>query len=462
MSESFGPGDAAVSPTVIEEIERVCDRFEAAWRAGRQPRIEDELGGLAGPGRRDLLRALLAIELAYRCQYGERPTRREYYARFPDDAELVRTAFKDLRTADRPPAEPPRADGAAGADRNLLFGILALQMDFITRDTLIAALNAWVIEKHRPLGEILVGQGALAPEDRALLEPMVARHIQMHCCDSQRSLAALSSTGLVPTTLRRIADPDVQASLDHLGTARGETDGGSDSQDSALVDGESGSMGGRYRILRFHAEGGLGRVFVARDAELRREVALKQIKDEHADDPHRRARFLVEAEITGNLEHPGIVPVYGLGHHADGRPFYAMRLIQGDNLKEAIARFHRAEAPRRDPGERALELRRLLGRFLDVCNAVAYAHSRGVLHRDLKPGNIMLGKYGETLMVDWGLAKSVGRPDAARIDGERTLTPESGSDVEPTEVGARIGTPAFMSPEQAAGRLDELGPASDI
>jgi serine/threonine protein kinase len=181
----------------------------------------------------------------------------------------------------------------------------------------------------------------------------------------------------------------------------------------------------RYRILRPHARGGLGEVFVA-------------------------------------MEHPGIVPVYGLGQYADGRPFYAMRFIKGDNLKEAIRRFHEAEKPGRDPGERSLALRDLLRRFIDVCNAVAYAHSRGVLHRDLKPGNIMLGKYGETLIVDWGLAKTVGRSDGTRTTEECILQPSSGSDWAATVMGTIIGTPAFMSPEQAAGRLDLLGPASDI
>src|SRR5205823_14269621 len=118
--------------------------------------------------------------------------------------------------------------------------------------------------------------------------------------------------------------------------------------------------------------------------------------------------FEFEAEVTGGLEHPGIVPVYGLGHTPDGRPFYAMRLIKGESLKEAIRRFHQVEKqPGRDPGASALELRELLGRLLAVCDAMAYAHSRGVLHRDLKPGNILLGQYGETLVVDWGLAKAV-------------------------------------------------------
>ena len=110
--------------------------------------------------------------------------------------------------------------------------------------------------------------------------------------------------------------------------------------------------------------------------------------------------------MTGRLEHRGIVPVYGLGHFENGRPFYAMRFVSGTSLKDAIAEFHEAKAS--DPAgvDRSLELRRLLGRFVDVCNTVAYAHSRGVLHRDLKPGNIILDEYGETLVVDWGLAKT--------------------------------------------------------
>ncbi len=192
---------------------------------------------------------------------------------------------------------------------------------------------------------------------------------------------------------------------------------------------------------------------------------LKRIKLDHAADKDKRARFVVEAEITGRLEHPGIVPVYGLGTYDDGRPFYAMRFIRGDNLKAAIEQFHQAEVKGRDPGERTLALLKLLRRFLDVCNAIDYAHSRGVLHRDLKPGNIMLGKFGETLVVDWGLAKSVGRPEAAPASAtmdDRTLVPQSGSDLRGTELGARLGTPAYMSPEQAAGRIADLGPASDV
>ncbi|MBC7855544.1 MAG: serine/threonine protein kinase, partial [Pirellulaceae bacterium] len=223
-----------------------------------------------------------------------------------------------------------------------------------------------------------------------------------------------------------------------------------------------GGPGQRFRVLRPHAKGGLGEVFVAQDLELHREVALKEIQARFADQPESRSRFVLEAEITGGLEHPGIVPVYGLGQYADGRPFYAMRFIRGDSLKEAIAFFHKADIPGRDPGERTLELRKLLGRFIDVCEAIEFAHSRGILHRDLKPGNVMLGKYGETLVVDWGLAKTVGRGERTADTGETTLRPTSGDSVDPTIIGKAVGTPAYMSPEQAAGRLDELGPASDV
>ncbi|MBI3865667.1 MAG: serine/threonine protein kinase, partial [Planctomycetia bacterium] len=161
---------------------------------------------------------------------------------------------------------------------------------------------------------------------------------------------------------------------------------------------------GRFRVVRSHARGGLGIVSVALDQDLNREVALKQLVTQRADDADCRGRFLLEAEITGRLEHPGIVPVYALGEGPDGRPYYAMRFVQGDTLQEAIEDFHRPDHPNRQlAGARQLALSQLLGRFIDVCNALDYAHSRGVLHRDVKPRNILVGKYGETLIVDWGL-----------------------------------------------------------
>ncbi len=214
-----------------------------------------------------------------------------------------------------------------------------------------------------------------------------------------------------------------------------------------------------YRDLRFHAAGGLGEVFLARNAELNREVALKFLKPNRARDPVSLRRFLQEAEVTGRLEHPGVVPIYALGTDSGGAPCYAMRFIRGATFQGAINGFHAAERAGRDPSERSLALRELLNRFVSICNTVAYAHSRGIVHRDLKPPNVMLGKYDETLVVDWGLAKPFERNEETAGPGEEALTPGSGSD-SPT-VGV-VGTLAYMSPEQAQERPAEVGPASDI
>jgi hypothetical protein len=215
----------------------------------------------------------------------------------------------------------------------------------------------------------------------------------------------------------------------------------------------------RYRALRPLGKGGLGEVFVALDEELNREVALKEIQAQHQASGDNLGRFLLEAEVTGRLEHPGVVPVYGLGRYPDGRPFYAMRLIKGETLKEAIERFHKADVAGRDPGERGLALRELLRRFIDVCNAVAYAHSKGVLHRDLKPANVMLGPFGETLVIDWGLAKVLGRPTSDSTEGVSLLRGMQAGSLGSTGLA---GTPGYLSPEQAEGRTGELTPASDV
>ena len=227
----------------------------------------------------------------------------------------------------------------------------------------------------------------------------------------------------------------------------------------------SPSSASRYEKVGDPRRGGIGQVWRARDARLGRTVALKELKPKHLRIKNLRARFLAEAQITSQLGHPSIVPVYDL-EEDDGRgdgPFYTMPFIEGRTLAEACRDCRTAGAPR-------LEMLELLSAFVSVCNAIAHAHSRGVVHRDLKGANIVLGEFGEVMVIDWGLAK-VTDADGLAVDsavhtesGDHhehvTLTP--GSDRGDTAPGSPIGTPTNMPPESAAGRVKAIGKPSDV
>lgn len=213
------------------------------------------------------------------------------------------------------------------------------------------------------------------------------------------------------------------------------------------------STGPRYTRTSLHASGGAGHVWLARDSSIGRDVALKELRSANSVSQHR---FLREAKITGQLEHPGVVPVYELGRDpVTERPFYVMRFIRGRTLSEVATAFHR----NRRPGwHESMELVNLLTAFVSVCNTIAFAHSRGIVHRDLKGENIIVGEFGEVIVLDWGLAK--------RLNEEEDTFPTEELDpvahASRTLMGQVVGTPAYMAPEQARGQLDLIGPPTDI
>lgn len=255
---------------------------------------------------------------------------------------------------------------------------------------------------------------------------------------SPREDKSLAETDPIQVTPAEMA----QASTDRLAMTEDFTAAAGTAEGAAT----NAFVADRYRLVRMHARGGLGQVSVAIDEQFGRPIALKQIQAKWLPIDDVRRRFEREAEITGKLEHPGIVPVYSRGATTEGEPFYAMRFIAGESLDEAIKPYHSG-------GRDRFQLRKLLRRFIDVCNTLQYAHDQGVIHRDLKPQNIMLGPYGETLVVDWGLAK-VASQLSTTGNGEQGPVWQS-------QDGDVLGTPLYMSPEQSQA-ADAVGPPADV
>jgi serine/threonine protein kinase len=207
--------------------------------------------------------------------------------------------------------------------------------------------------------------------------------------------------------------------------------------------------GTRYRIDREIGRGGMGTVYAARDVELDRDVALKVIS---VPDPDAADRMLREARIVARLEHPGIVPVHDAGRLPDGRVYYAMKLVRGRRLDALGA----GPLPER------------LRIFVRICEAVAFAHSHGVVHRDLKPENVMLGAFGEVLVLDWGVAKLLAEASPVAASAERSPLPPGAPAAAPppparsTLAGTVVGTAGYMAPEQAQGRVDAIDARTDV
>jgi serine/threonine-protein kinase len=359
---------------------------------------------------------------------------------------------------------------------HLLFGLIALQNGLIDQSRLVAAFQAWALDKARPLAEHLVTRGDLDAEQRAGVEAMVALHLKKHGGDVERSLAAVPAVPSARRGLGGLEDPDLAASLAVL--APGGDDRTQDHTPGptavhsrvtlAEADADEGVIrapasevpldgaAGRYESLGEIARGGMGAVLKARDPALGRDLALKVLLDRHRERTDLVDRFVEEAQICGQLQHPGVVPVYELGTLGDRRPFFTMKLVKGRTLAALLEE-------RTEP-----DLPRFLSIFEAICQTVAYAHARGVIHRDLKPSNVMVGAFGEVQVMDWGLAKvlprggKAARGDRPPPDETVVATLRSQGDSELSQAGSVLGTPAYMAPEQARGETDRVDRRADV
>ena len=289
-------------------------------------------------------------------------------------------------------------------DRNLLFAVLALQADLLDRDGFAQACTLWAARKEVPIAELLIEQGWLTPDDRADVERLLARKVSKHGGDAHASLAEVAGAE-ARDALATVADAEVRRSVAVLtGTC----------SPASPHDGGGGGRGpdsaGRTILYEEIGRGGIGRVLRGHDPDLGRDLAVKVLREEYRDDALVQRRFVEEAQVGGQLQHPGVVPVYELGRFPDRRPYFTMKLVKGRTLADLL----------QDRPDVSHESARFLTIFEQVCQTVAYAHSKGVIHRDLKPANVMVGAFGEVQVMDWGLAKVLTERPAAADPQETT------------------------------------------
>jgi eukaryotic-like serine/threonine-protein kinase len=345
-------------------------------------------------------------------------------------------------------------------NRDFLFGVIAVQLGQATAKQVMAAASAYFTDDSQTIPERLRAQGSITEDNFKMIEKVVATMLKANDGDAAKTMNSLGGDKALYASFGGSLVLDDQ----------GKVSQGQNVQSSDDIDDEFSLIitetSGRYRFEE-NAEigrGGIGRVLVAFDEGLGREIAVKELlvdshspqmstpmTDRMSQNSAISARFLREARVTGQLEHPNIIPVYEVGQRQTGEYYYTMKLVRGRTLADALKTC--SSMPER---------LKLLHHFVDLCNAVAYAHSRGVVHRDIKPENVMLGEFGETVVLDWGLAKVEGKKDIQGRDIEREMSLFQDAATGKTVDGTAIGTPAYMSPEQADGAISDIDHKSDI
>ena len=344
-------------------------------------------------------------------------------------------------------------------ERQLLFGALCVQCGLISFDQLAETVTNWRVRKSEQslsLADVIEGGLFIRDEQRAQIERVMAERLAEFDGDVRKTLNdVLDEVSLVK--LVEIAGDDLPSS--DITQIEQATPSPSAPSRSSSGTWNVGSTQAHYHLNEETGHGGMGQVWLARDVDLNRKVAIKTLKEKFGRNQEAVARLLREAQITGQLEHPNVIRVYELSPGSgDQRPYFSMQLVRGKRtLKAVIHEYHTAC---RDGTENPVEFRRLLDAFVAICQALAYAHSRGVLHRDLKPHNLMIGRYGEAIVIDWGLAKFEAEIEPNVTVSQIAIT-EAGQ-VEETKSGQVLGTPGYMPPEQAAGLLDQVDVRSDI
>ncbi len=349
-------------------------------------------------------------------------------------------------------------------NRNLIFGLLAAQLGKVKWATLIQISKEWAKDPSSDLRDRLLAAGALSKDDAFLLRTFVEQALHVYEDDSAAALKAFGDEVSSDSS-----DP-VEFFLNSRGSLmvgpREERLREASHPSSLEVPLESP---GRYRVRGEHARGGMGRILIAHDHHLKRDIAVKELlvdvegarkswksTDSSSSRKSRSltVRFLREARVTARLEHPSIVPVHELGRREDGHLYYTMKLLRGKTLADVLKEANSLQ-----------ERLKLLPHFIDLCQALAYAHSQGVIHRDIKPSNIMVGEFGETVVIDWGLAKVRGEKDIHAAEFQETAS-VGVVDVEEedtrTTYGQVLGTLCYMPPEQAEGNIDLVDERSDV